>query len=326
MTTPYKANGKVSVIMPAYNSQRYLPQSIESVLRGQEGVNLELIIVNDGSNDATEAISRAYAKADPRVRVVTQPNAGLSAARNAGMDASDGEFITFIDSDDLMLPGALAHLMSLMEDGTDVASGRFYRGKTRASAHIMREGQPHVTTLNGRDAVMAMLYQRGMSSNAWGRVYRRSSIGPLRFTEGIYYEDIDFNYRLFPSLRRLKFSSRHVYFYRDAPGSITGVWSRKRLDVMRVTGAIEADALSRRDPALLASARDRHLAASFNMYGLACVNGDRDVAADCWDEVRRLRKSVARDRHIRLKDRLGILASYLGPAATSLLARLAYRN
>lgn len=318
-------HGKVSVIMPAYNSQRYLPQSIESVLRGQEGVNLELIIINDGSNDATEAISRAYAAVDPRVRVVTQPNAGLSAARNAGMEAATGEFISFIDSDDLMLPGSLAHLLSLMDAGTDAVSGRFYRGKTRAAAHFERDGRDRVLSLSGREAVIAMLYQRGMSSNAWGRIYRRSAIADTRFTDGIYYEDIDFNYRLFPALRRLKFSSRHVYFYRDAPGSITGVWCRKRLDVLRVTESIENDATMRRDPELLASARDRHLSASFNMFALATVNGDREVVSACWSEVKRLRRNVFTDRHIRLKNRLGILASYLGPTLTSLMARMTYR-
>ncbi|MCM1337981.1 MAG: glycosyltransferase [Candidatus Amulumruptor caecigallinarius] len=318
--------GTVSVIMPAYNSQRYLTQSIESVLRGQESVPLELIIVNDGSADATAAIAGAYAATDPRVRVITQPNAGLSAARNAGLDAATGEYVAFIDSDDLMLPGALAHLLSLFDEGTDVVSGRYYRGKTRAAAHFGSEGRDRMLSLTGREAVIAMLYQRGMSSNAWGRIYRRAAIGTTRFTPGIYYEDIDFNYRLFPRLRRLRFSSRHVYFYRDAPGSITGVWSRKRLDVMRVTADIEADAEARRDPALLASARDRRLAASFNMYALASIHGDRDAARSCWSQIKRLRGPVSRDRHIRLKDRLGILASHLGPAATTLLSRLAYRR
>lgn len=317
--------GKVSVILPAFNSQRFLPQSIDSVLRSQESVDLELIIVNDGSSDATGAIAKAYAMADTRVKVITQSNAGLSAARNAGMEAAEGEYITFIDSDDILLPDSIGHMLALLDDDTDVVSGRFYRGTTRAAARVSREGRERVSTLSGYEAVKQMLYQRGMSCNAWGRIYRRSSIGGLRFTDGIYYEDLDFNYRLFPTLKKLKFTSRHVYFYRVVPESLTGMWSPKRLDVMKVTEAIEADAVSRHDPLLIAAARDRRMAAAFNMFALADINGATDAATECWREICRLRHDAFRDPAIRLKDRLGIMVSLLGPRVTSLLGRLVYR-
>lgn len=317
--------GKVSVILPAYNCQRFLPQCIDSVLQGQPSTDIELIIVNDGSDDSTSAIAKAYADSDNRVKVINKLNGGLSAARNCGIEASCGEFITFIDADDILLPGAINYMMSLMDDDTDVVSGRFYRGLTRSCGQLRSKRNPSVKVMDGHEAVVNMLYQRDMSCNAWGRIYRRSSIGDTRFTEGILYEDMDFNYRLFKKLRKLKFSSRFVYFYRIVKEGLTGQWSESRLCVMQVTSDIEKDAVMSHDPQLIAAARDRRLSAAFNMFALSSINGAEAHARSCWNEICRLRKEVFADKCSRMKNRLGILASYLGKDAVSMLSRFVYK-
>ena len=89
----------VSAVMPAYNAERYLPRAVDSVLR-QTLSDLELLIVDDGSNDATVAVALSYAERDPRVRVLTQTNAGPGPARNLGFSVGTGRFFAFLDSDD----------------------------------------------------------------------------------------------------------------------------------------------------------------------------------------------------------------------------------
>src|SRR5690606_3582246 len=112
MTTP-----EVSVIIPAYNAGRWLADAVNSVLAQTFG-DWEVIIVNDGSTDNTSEIARNFA--DSRIRVIDQRNAGVSAARNAGLDAALGSFITFLDADDALLPACLSmKLEGLKQAETD---------------------------------------------------------------------------------------------------------------------------------------------------------------------------------------------------------------
>ena len=92
---------KVSVIVPVYNAEKYLQECVDSILR-QTLADLELILVDDGSTDSSPAICDRYAEQDARVKVIRQANAGLSAARNRGIEVAAGEWVAFVDSDDFV--------------------------------------------------------------------------------------------------------------------------------------------------------------------------------------------------------------------------------
>ena len=91
----------ISVIIPVYNVEKFLPYSLESVIN-QTYKNLEIIIINDGSTDGSKAICEQYAKNDKRIKLLSQKNQGLSAARNAGLNIVTGKYIGFVDSDDVI--------------------------------------------------------------------------------------------------------------------------------------------------------------------------------------------------------------------------------
>jgi glycosyltransferase involved in cell wall biosynthesis len=110
----------VSVIIPAYNAEAYLGEALESVL-GQTWSAVEAIVVDDGSTDGTLAIAEAAAAGDGRVRVVSQRNAGPSAARNAGMAVARGEAVCFLDADDVFLPDKVSRQMQHLLDHADCA-------------------------------------------------------------------------------------------------------------------------------------------------------------------------------------------------------------
>lgn len=128
---------KICVIVPAYNAARYLPETVQSV-QNQKGSDWELIVVNDGSRDDTGPLADRLAAEDPRIRVVHQPNAGLSGARNGGIAAASPEAdgFLFLDADDLLEPGAMAALTALLE-ATPNASAAY--GLAR---YIDGDGQP----------------------------------------------------------------------------------------------------------------------------------------------------------------------------------------
>lgn len=97
---------KVSVIIPVYNVEKYLESCLESI-KSQTFTDYELILINDGSTDESVAIMRRYAKTDARIRIISQSNRGVSAARNLGLSVAEGEYVLFVDSDDTILPDAL---------------------------------------------------------------------------------------------------------------------------------------------------------------------------------------------------------------------------
>lgn len=106
---------EISVIVPVYNSGQCLPRCIESVLK-QSFTDFELLLVDDGSTDGSGAVCDAYAEKDDRIRVFHKENGGVSSARNRGIDEACGEFLTFVDSDDLISETCLEHLMSKNSD------------------------------------------------------------------------------------------------------------------------------------------------------------------------------------------------------------------
>ncbi len=112
-------NPLVSVVMPAFNCEKFLAEAIESVL-GQDYRPLELIIINDGSKDQSGNIARSYCRPDGSVRLIELPNGGPSKARNRGMEEARGDFIAFIDSDDLWLPEKISKQMMIFAEKPEI--------------------------------------------------------------------------------------------------------------------------------------------------------------------------------------------------------------
>ena len=110
---------RISVIIPVYNAETWLPRCLDSVIN-QSFRDIEILCVNDGSTDHSAQILREYAAKDSRISVLEQEKSGAGAARNRGILAARGEFISFVDSDDKLLPDAYARLMRVMTDGVDV--------------------------------------------------------------------------------------------------------------------------------------------------------------------------------------------------------------
>jgi glycosyltransferase involved in cell wall biosynthesis len=118
----------VSVIIPAYNAARTLETTVQSVF-GQSLQDFEIVIVDDGSKDNTLEVAERIAASDSRVKVVAQPNSGAAAARNAGIKAAGGEYVAFLDADDLWLPQKLERQIALLnseKDAAAVQTGAYY--------------------------------------------------------------------------------------------------------------------------------------------------------------------------------------------------------
>ena len=180
---------RLSVVVPAYQVEEYLADCLASILEQSYGA-LEVVVVDDGSSDATGTIADRIAAEDPRVTVIHQANAGLGAARNNGARAATGEYLAFADSDDLVVPGAYAAMVgSLESSGADVAVGAVerLRGEDRFMTPLMAENHRTPATgisLEDRPLLLADVF-------AWNKVYRRRfwDATDLSFPVDVRYED-----------------------------------------------------------------------------------------------------------------------------------------
>lgn len=179
----------LSVVVPVHAVEDYLAEALDSVL-AQQHVPLEVIIVDDGSPDRCGAIADAYADRDPRVRVLHQANAGLGAARNAGVALARGEYLAFADSDDVVPPGAYRAMVGSLEaSGSDLAIGCAQRldGVRGFLTPLMRENHTRTRRRIRVDDAPLLLGD----VFAWNKVFRRSywDAQDLAFPVGVRYED-----------------------------------------------------------------------------------------------------------------------------------------
>lgn len=254
----------ISVIVPAYNAEKYLAECLTSIL-GQSYRDIEVLLINDGSTDSTLAIATDFAHRDARLKIFTTGNRGVSCARNYGISQACGDWITFVDSDDKLLPDALMSLVAIA-------------GKTSADIVIGKHTDADKDSLNksGRymmisplEAMAQTLYQTGMIVPAvWGILYNKSVFTEdTLFVPEIRYEDLDIFYRLFENAGKIAVIPDIVYFYRPNPESFINTFSPSRFDALAVTERIE-QYMESRHPELLPAARDRRLSANFNILAL----------------------------------------------------------
>lgn len=304
----------VSIIIPAYNVEKYIGDCLQSVT-AQSFRDIEIIVVNDGSTDSTRNIIEEIALTDNRLRVINKTNGGLSDARNAGLDVARGEWLVFVDGDDMLASDAVEILLHAAQ-GTDseIACGRY----TRRLPFPTRNRLPkeiRTTVLTADEAILDILYQKHIEPSAWGKIYRSEIFRNLRFRKGILYEDLDLFDSVFNLARKVALTDAVVSFYRPNPGSILGTFNTRRLDVLDVTRRLE-ERCRNRSVEFGRAAADRRLSANFNILGLLAANdGDNshsEAADDCWSVIKRLRRGSLFNPHVRFKNKAGILISLMG--------------
>lgn len=210
----------ISVIVPVYRVEKYLPACIDSILN-QTFTDFELILVDDGSPDRCPEICDETAKRDARVRAIHQANQGLSAARNAGIEAAHGAWLSFVDSDDFLAPDFLETLHDAeVRAGADCAlcgvqltdeAGQKI-GQLLSVADGVRTGRSILETLCRASEIPYLV--------AWNKLYRRDVFQTLRYPVGMQNEDTYLAAELFDTVQTVICVSKPMYFYRQRADSI----------------------------------------------------------------------------------------------------------
>lgn len=200
---------KVSIIVPVYNCEKYLNRCVETILK-QTYKNIELLLVNDGSSDSSGMLCDAWAGKDARVRVIHQPNGGVSAARNAGLDAATGDCVGFVDADDYIhentyeaaLEGLTGCDMVMWDAVTVWDSGR----REEDTVPLL----PEACILKKENWNPALLRQ--MAGAVWRCLYRAELVKDIRFPVGIKLsEDRLFNLQAMGKAESLRYLKKGFY-------------------------------------------------------------------------------------------------------------------
>ena len=230
----------VSVIVPVYNVERYLSECLIS-LRKQTYSNFEVILVDDGSTDNSGAICEEFTKLDQRFSVIHTSNQGLGPARNVGLSQCNGDFICFVDSDDLCVEEYLEKLVDAIEKSdSDIVFCNYidlYPNKTvKHHAHSPCELSP-------RDFFISCLTIKPLSrikttpgSYMWNKLFRKEVIGDTKFVFTKGAEDEIFIADLIQKVTKVSYISDYLYLYRHRPTSLSAnpVFFHKFLDSRKI--------------------------------------------------------------------------------------------
>lgn len=247
----------ISVIIPACNAEEYLQSAVQSVLQ-QTYPNFEVLLIDDGSTDSTWEQCRALAAEDGRVRPIHKENGGVSSARNAGIEASTGSLLTFLDADDRLEGHALESLLRVQQSThADIVAAR----STEEAA-----GKGELLIWTGMEALQKSLEDHPLTYSAWGKLYTRKIIGQTRFQEDIRVnEDTLFVFQLLCKQPRFAGMDEGLYFYRRNPqGASRAAFSEKFFDILKVSERKE-QIIERDFPQLQPAARNMRLKSEMNL-------------------------------------------------------------
>ena len=215
---------EISVIVPIYRVEAFLPACIDSILK-QTFRNIEVILVDDGSDDGCPAICDAAAEKDVRVQVIHQENQGLSAARNTGIDAAKGEYIAFVDSDDTIEPTMLESMLErIRQDGSEMALCNYRYVDERGKEIKERAGESPIVRdeVICREQAMDMLCieKSWYYITAWNKLYARRLFEHIRFPVGKRNEDVFVAHEFYWACERISVVKEPLYHYVWREGSI----------------------------------------------------------------------------------------------------------
>jgi glycosyltransferase involved in cell wall biosynthesis len=225
----------ISIIIPVYNVEPFLSICLQSVLL-QDYENLEIIIINDGSTDASYKICESFSENDSRIKLINQKNLGLSAARNSGLKIAKGEWIIFLDSDDWIAPNFCSILLNLAQiNNADIAVSNFVKVFDNKIAIL--SNLKSISIFFGLEILQQLytnLYIQFVV--AWGKLIKKEIYNDLKFPIGKLHEDEFVAHHVLSNAKIAVYTSQELLFYRQRFDSITG----KRKKTNNFLDAIEA--------------------------------------------------------------------------------------
>lgn len=300
---------KVSIIVPAYNVETYIQNTLIQIKK-QTFIDFEVIIVNDGSTDKTSEICKRFLEEDKRFVLINKKNEGVSASRNLGLKIAKGEYITFIDSDDLVAEDYIEYLYNLitLDDDADIA---MTIGKTTYdNTQIYNIPEKNQQIITEEQAVKLMLLRKKYRHANWGKLYKRNLWNDILFPADVIYDDYYTTYRVFANAKKVVIGDAVKYAYLQRHGSIMHEkCSIRTLSVIDVADNTTEFIISRW-PNCKIEALDMKIATY--MKNLQAIYNSRENNFSSYEqkiitEVKNNAKILIKSNNVPLKDKIKIM-------------------
>ena len=306
----------VSIIVPVYNTEQYLDDCIKSIIF-QTYKNIEIILIDDGSTDMSGEKCDEWKARDERILVIHQENKGLSAARNKGIEISGGDWIVFIDSDDVVGLDYVACLYELTQK-YEVSIAQCGRGDIQGN---IREYAVAEKKISSSEFLLSSYYQ----TTAWGKIYKRILFEKERYPAGMIHEDMAVTYKLVYEAKNVAFTNKVLYFVRQRPGSITRKerFYKERLVVLQfLKEQIEFFEEKEENELVKKGYRNYAIALLENYNKTKREIKDKEIKSKIKKEYQRICYRVIReDDIISLKTRILLLLCFMFPELWQLLMK-----
>lgn len=317
----------VSVIIPVYKVEKYLQECIDSVTN-QTYKHLEIILIDDGSPDNCGKICDENAKKDNRIRVIHKKNGGLGSARNAGLNICKGDYITFLDSDDLFAPDCIEYLLHICQaEGVPLAASAVEEFKDGNIPSYPNADQEVTIKISSSEAVKKCFYMDGLGFGVLGKLFSRKLIEALYNPEGIYYEDVRPMYLAIDATEYIGYSPAFKCAYRYRSTS----QSNQAFTLKEMSGILEMDYVRecaiKKHPELAPAIASRVISANAHIFLMIPIGQYKKEQMICWHNIKRCRFTVIKDPYSRKKAKAFAFLSLCGRHLTHIIGKkLVYRG
>lgn len=299
----------ISVIIPVYNTEKYVKKCIQSVC-AQSFSNIEIIVINDGSTDTSKAICEGFLD-DERVKLINQKNQGQGKARNVGIETASGQYLLFLDSDDYLEKDCVEILYNgIINSNSDISIVDYYDisedGKQLKKATRRKSD---ITVFSAESAVEDMLYHKTFGVGPWAKLFKKKLWDDIRFPENIIYEDLATTYRVVAKAERIVFLPFKKMFYLHREGSdVHQPFNKRKESIIDSSQKIKEFVLEEM-PSIYNSAISREFTSAFSLY----LQVDDDyVNRDIFKAIiLNDRKTVLFDNKATKKVRIAALLSFV---------------
>ncbi len=305
----------VSVIIPIYNIEDYLSACLDSVIN-QTYHNLEIIAVDDGSEDNSGVIAQAYAAKDKRIKVLKKPNGGLSDARNYGYAHCKGDYVTFLDGDDYISQYFVETLLrAAIENNSDIVTCNYKITRTTNDYALEKPQENKTATLSTDDALESLFYQRHVTNSAWGKLYKAELFSDVEYPKGKKYEDLATTYKVFAKANSVTICQAKLLYYVQRETSIMGQgFDPERLDGLEF--AEEAVRFTQKYyPNLEKAAINRLFTEAIHIFEEITTRKNKTEKEYVWTVIKKYRSTVKGDKRSKKNMRAYARVSYFGKQA-----------
>ncbi len=301
----------VTVVVPVYNVENYIEKCVDSIL-AQSYKNLEIILVDDGSNDRSGKISDRYAENDARIKVIHKENGGLSDARNAAIERAKGKYITFVDSDDYIEKDYVEYLYRLLKDNNADMSICSINNLTPNEKEISCYNSGKIIIMDRKQALFELLNSKKYTNSASAKLFKTEHFRDIRFPVGRIYEDVATIYKTFLLCDKIVFGERALYNYIHHQGTISRQkFTPARLDAIEFCYLMTGE-ITKIYPELKRIADCRCFDSYITLLKVVNKSENSEIYSEAWKNLKLKRKTVITYIHSGLKRKIRAVASYFG--------------